>query len=277
MLLFSHSLRSKFIVNLPKFLKMLALSYNYNIDAFLFPLDVYYTGRNKQDEELSKIVGAIETVVKQFIDSKHPIELFFNQNIDAIFSFRMSSLKWLISNKIIIDDFGSLLEEELTLFKSDPKFSVLYQNVLFAIRTNIRSVNSLLNPLKDLHSKGGLDFSEMEEFAETSFKQFVGSLGHVPDFIAAPLLDWVISSLQIEFGVISAFVIHKERLSVDVVKVNELSFFIADAAQAFGAITKELKPKMPKKNKNTVSSFSSSFLAEQEFLAEQDIENLSSH
>ena len=252
---------------------MSALSYNYNVDTFLFPLNAYYTGRNKQDEELSKIVSAIETVVKQFIDSKQPIELFFNQNIDAIFSFRMSSLKWLISNKITINDFDSLLEEELTYFKSDPKFLVLYQNVLFAIRTNIRSINSLLNPSKDLHSKEGLDFSKIEEFAETSFKQFIGSLGQVPDFIAAPLLDWVISSLQIEFGIISAFVIHKERLSIDVVKVNELSFFIADAAQTFGAITKELKPKMPKKNTNIVSSFSNSFLVEQEFLAEQDIES----
>lgn len=254
------------------------LGLNYNVDAFLFPLDAYYTGKNKQDKELSRIVSAIEMIVKNFIKSKHPIELFVNENIDAIFSFRMSSIKWLISNKIVINDFDSILEEELTYLKSDPKFSVLYENVLFAIRTNIRSINSLLRESKSLNPKNILDFSEIEELPEMSFAQLIGSFAYVPSVVATPLLDWFISSLHIEFGVISTFVIDRERISVETTKVNELSFFIADAAQTFGAITKELKPKTQKKNRNIDSHFSNSFLVEQEFLAEQDIENyLSNH
>ena len=258
---------------------MLALSYNYNVDAFLFPLDAYYTGRNKEDEELSKIVDGIETMVKQFISSKHPVELFVNQNINTLFAFRMSSLKWLIENKIVIDNFDFLVEDGLTNFKNDPKFSILYQNVLFAIRTNIRSIDSLFKHSKEFNSKNGFDFSEMEEIQEMSFTGFLNLLTHnVPDVITAPLIDWVMSSLYIEFGIISSFIIDREKLTIGVERINELSFFIADAAQNFGAITKELKPQTQKKNRHIVSPFSSSFLVEQEFLAEQDIENyLSNH
>ena len=137
---------------------MLALSYNYNVDAFLFPLDAYYTGRNKQDEELSKIVDGIETMVKQFISSKHPIELFVNQNINTLFAFRMSSLKWLIENKIVIDNFDFLLEGGLTNFKNDPKFSILYHNVLFAIRKIFGLLTHYLSTQKNLILKMGLIF-----------------------------------------------------------------------------------------------------------------------
>ncbi len=250
------------------------LSLNYKVNAFLLPLDAYYAGKNKQDAELSKIVDGVETMVRQFVLSEANIETFVNQNLNPLFDFRISALNWLIKNKIVITDFDSFIEDELSSFKTDPKFSILYQNVLFAIRTNLKSLNSLLNPSKTNSIKSELIFLETKEIPKLSFVEFLNVLNNtVPDIIISPFVDWLISSLYIEFGLVSTFVIYKKNIQIESKKVNELSAFIADAAQTFGAIAKEMNPQPSKKNKGNALSISDSFLSEQEYLAEQDIEN----
>ena len=250
------------------------LSFNYNIDAFLLPLDAFYRGNNKQDKDLLSIVGGIETLVKQFVERSTPIEPFVNQNIDALFSIRIKSLNWLIKNDNTMGNFDAFAENALVNFKYDPNFSLLYENVFFAIRTNIRSINYLLNPSKQPHSSSALDFSRIDAIPELSLTQYLNVFTmSAPDTIAIPYTDWLMSSLYMEFGILAAFVIHREKWSIDTAKINELAFFIADAAQTFGAVTKELKPKPSKVYEDSAPSFSNSFLMEQTFLAEQDIEN----
>ena len=228
---------------------MISLNYNRG-DAFLLPLDAYYAGKDKRDIELVKIVDRVETMVRQFVLSEANVEAFVNQNLDSLFDFRISAINWLIKNEIATTDFDSVIEYELSAFKADPKFSVLYQNVLFAIRTNLRYVNSLLNLSKTSSTKSGLNFSELKEIPKLSFTEYLNVLNStVPDIILTPFVDWFIYSLYTEFGVLSTYIVYKKSIPIEVQKVNELSAFIADTAQTFGAITKEINPQPSKKNK----------------------------
>lgn len=251
------------------------LSLNYKIDAFLFPLDAHYSGNNKQDKELSQMVERIEIMVKNFVESKHDVETFANFNLDTLFDFRIVALKWLTANKIIFTNIDEHVEIKLSYLKNDPQFAVLYQNVLFAIRTNVRAVNSLIDPNMSRASKASVNFSDLNDIPKYSFTEFMNMVSlTMPDSISSTFIDWAISSLYIEFGIISAFIINKEQLQISSPKIDELAAFIADSAQNFGAISKELKPQPIKETKTYPPNLSEVFLSEQEFLAEQDIELL---
>ena len=250
------------------------LSFNYNIDTFLMPLDAYYRGRNKQDRELLDIVGGVETMVKQFVGGSTPIEPFVNLNIDRLFSIRITSVNWLIKNNMDIGNFDFVAEDALATFKNDPIFSVLYENISFAIRTNIKSIDYLLSASNYPNLSNSVDASTLDIIPELSLTQFLNVFTmSAPASIAIPYTDWLMASLHIEFGILAAFVIYKEKLSINTLKINELAFFIADAAQTFGAVTRELKPKVLAKPRHITPTFSNNFLIEQAFLAEQDIEN----
>ena len=54
----------------------------------------------------------------------------------------------------------------------------------------------------------------MAEIQEMSFTGFLNLLTHnVPDVITAPLIDWVMSSLYIEFGIISSLDIAHQKMT----------------------------------------------------------------
>ncbi len=249
------------------------LSLNYKIDSFILPLDAYYNGKDKRDEELSKIVESVEILIRQFISSPHDVKAFSNQNLDTIWNFRIDAIKWLVANNIRIDDFEGLVANDLEQLKNDPIFSVLYENVLFAIRTNLRAISSLIDKNTPFPNKNTLDFSDIPDIPKMSFTSFLNMISITGiDSVLETQIDWIISSLYIEFGIIGLFVIHNEKLSISREKVNELAAFVADSAQEFGAITKELRPQTKKKNKPYPNSIPKEFMLEQAFLAEQDIE-----
>jgi hypothetical protein len=251
---------------------MSAPNYSYKIDAFYLPLDAYYTG-NEQDRELASFAKNVKDMVRQFVDSPNDVKAFANLHLNDLFSFRMSALKWLVESNIRLEDLDSLIENQLEPLKNDPLFSVLYQNVLFAIRVNMRSINALISP-KSLETVS-FDISELGELPNYSFTEFLNMISlTAPDAVMTPYVDWLISSLYIEFGIISTIIIYKEKLSVSSKKINELAAFTADSAQEFGAISKELIPSTVKKKQTYSSVIPNEFLAEQLFLAEQDIELL---
>jgi hypothetical protein len=250
------------------------LSLNYKIDSFILPLDAYYKSKDKQDGELLKIVESIEVLVRQFISSTHDVKAFSNQNLDTIWDFRISAIKWLIVHNIRIDDYEELIANDLEPLKNDPVFSILYENVLFAIRTNVRAISSLMDKNAPFSSKNVIDFSNISDIPKISFTSFLNIISLTGiDSVLPIYIDWLISSLYIEFGIISLFVIHNKKLAINRDKVNELATFIADSAQEFGAITKELRPQIKKKNKPYPKNIPQEFLLEQTFLAEQDIES----
>lgn len=251
---------------------MSAPSYNCKIDAFVLPLDAYYMGK-QQDTELTLQIESFKTLVRQFISSPTAIKTLVDGHLDALFSFRMSALKWLIANDVVFEDIDPIVENELASFKEDPSFSVLYQNVLFAIRVNVRSMNALIGPatLETL----SFDTPELVEIADFSFTEYLTMLNSsIPNAVFMPLKDWLTTSLYIEFGILSTFIIHREKWTISKAKVHELAAFIADSAQEFGAISKELMPSTSRRKPHYPIAAPDDFLAEELFLAEQDIEFL---
>jgi hypothetical protein len=253
-------------------LTMLAI--NYKLESFVAPLNAYYSRKNAPDVQLLKIVRSIENMVKNYVQSPHSVQTFANSELDTLFELRLLSLKWLTDNNLVLYDLDNLFEHEFSIMKNDPQWAVLHQNILFALRVNIRSVNSVLESPQSSNAKRRIDFSDLPTIPQLSFSDFLTTISlTAPDAILTPYVDWLIASLYIEFGILTTFVIYKEKIAIDTTKTDALASFIADSAQTFGAITREMKPQNTKKRPSlTGGDFSNSFLSEQTFLAEQDIE-----
>ena len=148
-------------------------STQYKIDAFLFPLNAFYADSNKGDIELAKMAENVKALVVAYFNGEHNIDVFVNQHLNNLFEFRMSALKWLIANQVVFDDLNKTFEDELAYFKNDPSLFVLYQNMLFAIRTNIRVVNSLVQPNKKETSGRSIDFSGFSELPKLTYNDYL--------------------------------------------------------------------------------------------------------
>lgn len=250
---------------------MLAFNQNYNIDAFLFPLDAYYLGRHKEDTELSSIVARVEAMARLFAQSNQDVKMFVDAHLDTVFDFRMIALKWLAQNETLLPFIHNYAQSGLSDFKDNPQFDVLYQNVLFAIRVNLKGFTDFMGTAPQSDFKLA-DLSAVPQYTFTGFLNFISLT--MPHSVTVNLIDWMMSSLYIEFSLITVFIIHKEKLPISTTLTDNFAAFIADAAQEFGALSSEMKPKAVKKHK-PLSRASLPFLAEQTFLAEQDVQLLS--
>lgn len=143
------------------------------------------------------------------------------------------------------------------------------ENILFALRCNRRVVEALT---------GASDFSEaalsssVSQLPTITYEQFLATLVFsVPDNdTAQTIVDWINSSLYIEFIIVAAAIINDENLKVSDKIVNELAFLIADAAQEYSATATEsgiLKPRSTAQS-FTHSTFDNKFIKEQKQLAD---------
>jgi hypothetical protein len=105
---------------------------------------------------------------------------------------------------------------------------------LFALRCNTRVVQNLIdNEILDENSFG----NSIQQIETLTYTQFIASLTFaIPDAEAAQtIIDWINSSLIIEFGSISAMLLFKEEIAIRQKRINELSELISNAAQEYTA------------------------------------------
>jgi hypothetical protein len=226
--------------------------------ASMLPLEVRRQDKVQKDTTLTKLEQDLELLAKQFVLSKQGIETFTHSKLDKLFGLRIACLNWLIKNRKEIDDAESDLAMLLIDFKTNDRFSYLYQTILVAIQANIEGIQCLMSP-KDTQTE--MDFTDWQPIPKQSLQSYFNlmKLTALP-FDFRLYQSWVIASLQIEFGVIVTLVIHEKKLPINDLKINELTLFIAYAAQTFRAATIEMsgvttrpkkEPLMPNWNDNT--------------------------
>ena len=249
-------------------------SSNFKMQDFLIPLNSYYSGTVSEDTRFSKIAEIVSHIVKIYFNSNIDVKTFVNTNLENFFNFKMSAIKWIIENDIKtinVEEISDWLDVGL---EKETALSVLYQNTLFAIRTNVKVYNSMMQGKKDLLSEKSIDLTKLKNISDYSYSSILNEVYMtVPDLFFSMYTDFLNYSLYLEFGIIATFIAHKENIQLSEKKINELSAFIADSSQEFGAIAKKFQPVRNNFKLFSETQISDEFLAEEMHLSEQGIQD----
>ncbi len=207
----------------------------------LAPFQDYYRKPKQASGGIEKRVESIILLVKQAIQNELPLKAYFSQYLITILQFRFElfqQLPELIENiDNIYQDITQILEDE----HKDSRFHILSENVGFAIRTNQRVIQPLLDS----------DFAKKLDITSPLFE------------------EWVLSSVLIEFGLIAEIVLKHEEILISDKRIQDFAAFVADAAQDFGALSRMLGILPQKKNKlSQLMPLNEDITAEQYTLAE---------
>ena len=250
----------------------MAVAFHNKIQSLQFPLEVLYSVDTTPDFALEKIVRDIKIIVKNCLTSNDDITQTVNSNLSSIFDFRMSAMQELQKHNFVVGNFTELIEDRFKVFKSDPHLSVLFENVLFAIRTNSRVLNSFSQPNKSFSSNVELNSSIFKDIPKISYNGYLNLIStSAPDFLFPLFIDYLNYSLYIEFGLIAAFIINEEKLQIRPERIAQLAAFIANSTHEFGAIAREINPNKKTKKSAYLEEIPVNFLKEQNLIAEQGI------
>jgi hypothetical protein len=224
---------------------------------------------------MKKEVNRLLTEVRTLLASKKSTKANLDILLPRIFNFRIKAIKWLIEE----DGFAlsSMMNEvypQLEELRGDIKLQVLVENILFALRCNRRVVEALIQT-GELSDENFAD--SVSELPAITYDQFLASLAYsLPDDESCQkIVNWVHSSLYIEFITLTLAVISEEKLSVSDQIINELAFLVADAAQEYSATATELGILKTPDHRQTAftESIDKKLIKEQAFLSDLGIDD----
>jgi hypothetical protein len=241
-----------------------------NIDVFCLQLKNHF---GELDHPLQHEVSVLLESIKKVIKSPAPIKKQVMGALPAIFDLRIKGIKWLVKQGEF--DFVEILNEvypQIEKLRKNPLLEVLAENILFALRCNQRVVKKLI---------GIEGFSEenlsngITQLPNITYQQFVAGIAFsIPDQEGAQkVLDWINSSLCIEFVAVAAVTIDEDDIQLSRENINELAFIISDAAQDYMALATELGLFKTESNPHSHSqlTFDNDFISEQKAIADQGL------
>lgn len=241
-----------------------------SFEPYFYLIVRYESLETKLKEEFDNLLQEIQNALISGKDIEAQIQSSYNH----IFRLRVLALKSILEENESIQE---LMEESYPYFEEiaqDEKLSVLGENILFAIRSNIRVANSLLNQveLSNQSIKGILD---QIQGSIIDFDQFTALLiMSVPPEFSKTLLDWVKTSLALEYCIIVGALLKEKKIELDNASVDNVASIIAEATQTYNAIAIEFG--ILKLSSHPISEsaiMDPSFIQDQERLANSDIKS----
>lgn len=247
-----------------------------NIEFSCFYLFVNYNGLdNSLKREFDDLLSEIEATILSGKEIETRIPLSFNK----VFRIRILALKAILRDEESILD---LFDESYPYFEdlaNDEKMNLLGENILFAIRSNIRVAKAIFS--SPSFSQQDLE-NGMNEFQDKIFEleQFISlfSLSTPPAGITHSILDWLKASLTLEYIILSAAIIKDRKLVVTTATIKYLARAIADATHNYNAIAFEmgiLKSSTGYHPERVVDSPDQEFIIEQKKIADSDLSSFS--
>jgi len=194
-----------------------------------------WTHRQELETPLKKELNKFVVIVKKTLGENKKFKTSVKLHFNEIFLFRLKGLKWLLESGDF--DVSKMLENiypDIERYISVKKFSLLAENILFALRSNKRVAENLID--NEILNEDSFDDS-IQQIGTLTYSQFIASLTFaIPDIEASQtIIDWINSSLIIEFGTIASMLLFKEEVVITQKRINELSGLISDAAQEYTA------------------------------------------
>jgi hypothetical protein len=207
-----------------------------NQDAFLGLLNHYAELENPLKKDVDRLVAAIRHVLR----CPGAVEAEINALLGQIFQLRLKAIFWMATHEeLLLSEVNDEVLAEFQEVRQRTRYHVLFENILFAIRSLERVRESLA--ASGMLTQDSLTDEKVLK-SNLTFEQFAGSLAiGIPDGEQAQsILDWMSASLRIEFGILAGAIIDDEQIDISKSVVDELAFVVADAAQEYLAIASEL-------------------------------------
>ncbi len=234
----------------------------YDIICFQLRNSLY----NQLQNPLKKELHQLSTAIKRIIGNGEKIDILSTEMLSAIFNLRIKALKWLSADDNF--DYSEMMKEsflQIEKLKLNKKFEVLIDNILFALRCNIRVIDAIISS-NEHKTAASLSFDTIQEI---TYYQFITSLAIVnfDDDTTQKIVDFTNASLNIEFVIVACDIIFNEKLKITDKVINDLAFLIADAAQDYIALATEFgilksRAKAQSQSFSTIN-FDNNFIKEQ--------------
>ena len=207
-----------------------------NIDIICLQFKHYYS---QLDAKMKADTENLLQSSRKILNSSNSLKETLNKNLNEIFEFRLKAFNWLFAegkNPLqIVDE----VVQEFSKIATVSRLSNLFENVLFALRTNKRILDSLIDGGE--FSQQTIVHSAPLDYPIISLNQYAAAVAlNVPDELAQKIVDWTTASLQIEFVVLATSMIAEEKINISDQKINELSDIVVDAAHEYSALAVEL-------------------------------------
>lgn len=200
---------------------------------------------SKIDSQMDSCVKKIKLDIIDALNSRNRFASIAPTLISQVYSFRVLTLKWIFLKNIDSEDFTSVLDTFNSLFVKDKVSGDKYElvdNINFAIRTNLRVVSKF--------SKGYEDYFEKIQESDNSnaiasipqdYHVFLAlMLADAPPVLGKKIVNWVDISLLLEISLLASLFIIEDNLKLSRSKLNQISSFVANTAQEYGASAMEL-------------------------------------
>ena len=247
-----------------------------NYDIVCFQLRNYIPQLdNPLKKELDKLLANIQLV----ITSNKKVKPQLDSLLPQIFNFRFKAIKWFIENgDFDLQEMFKSTIPKIEELKDNPHLEILVENILFALRCNLKVVNALIvndQLSEETFTKGQTAVTDI------TYDQFIASIAvGIPNAEAAQkIIDFTNSSLFIEFVVVAAALINENKLKVTEKTINELAFIVADAGQEYAAIATEIGLLNTSflRNSFTQVTFDNDFITEQKELADLGLDDFNNN
>lgn len=201
-----------------------------------------------------------------------------NELLESIFAIRIKALIWLSrQSDFKLADILLEVEQLVNELSNQNNLEGLSENLGFALRTVRRVTNGLIAKVPELGTKEGA--AALSQLPEIDYWTYYDMLSiSIPNGeLLENIMEWVDSSLELEYAILAAILLHEENLMVGQKIIDDLAILMALAAQDYGAYAVELGI-MPmhssKRNKEYPIPEDSDFIKEQQLLADSGLEDL---
>lgn len=189
--------------------------------------------------------------------------------ISQLFDIRIQAMKWLSKDDEDIN-FTNLYEEiyeDIRPFISDKKYGILAENCLFALRSNFRVLSSVISQIGNAELENGIqDISEAEITYDQLKALLKSSIPLSNEFNT--LINWINSSLRVEFVIFSFAIIQDSNLDIHKEMVEELSSIVVNESHEYYSLAKTMRLVQQKRVLEDENVLSPDFINEQTNLSE---------
>jgi len=232
-----------------------------------------YTKPERKEDKILEEANILFEKIKSELTTKPNLTNRFGL-LEELYGLRIKIISWLLEHKMFQEleegiKHGVKLSEEI---KTDKKFFYLAENIFYALKAKMNFMEAVTQD-KDFMAKGASDFKLN---APTNYSNLITVIGQQSKSKqeAQSTFDFLNSSLDIEFVLISASIAHDEKINLSENILNELSEIVVEAAQKFSGIYFSMLQSNVTYDFSK-ETFDEDFIKEQQFLADTGLEDLS--
>jgi hypothetical protein len=234
------------------------------------------------EEKLKSEFDSLLLKISQSINSEQSIEVAIKTCSNEIFRLRLMALRSFLENE---ENIAELLKETFPFFEelaTDKDLGVLGENVLFALRTNMKVASQLINTMDGSEEFSNNVKNSIRDLEKFSYEMLVSSIKSTsPTELSKPLIEWLDVSIAMEFVILSAALLKDKKVFTSPKVIDDLASTMAYASQTHYALAIEIDVlKMPLSSyhselESIIQNPDKAYIEEQKKIADLDLKSFS--